>query len=57
MIPGVPTFWVYDDNGSTVSEDNGVIGPADKGDPLADPSNADLSTTEVLPSPDDSDPD
>ena len=27
-IPGVPTFWVYNDDESTVSEDNGVVGPA-----------------------------
>jgi hypothetical protein len=26
-IPGVPTFWVYSDGSSTVSEDNGVVGP------------------------------
>jgi hypothetical protein len=24
-IPGVPTFWVYDDQGSTVSEDTGAV--------------------------------
>ena len=58
VIPGVPTFWVYDDNGSTVSEDNGdrSIALADNGDPLADPSNADLLTTDVVPSPDDTTP-
>ena len=45
VIPGVPTFWVYNDNGATVNEDSGVVGPTDNSDPLADPSNADLLTT------------
>src|SRR5262249_29052285 len=27
-IPGVPTYWVYNDGDSTISEDNGVVGPA-----------------------------
>ena len=51
-IPGVPTFWVYDDDGSTVSEDNGVVGPADTGDGTTDPSSTDSSTTDVTPPPD-----
>jgi hypothetical protein len=28
-IPGVPTFWVYDDGSQTISEDNGVVGSWD----------------------------
>jgi hypothetical protein len=41
-IPGVPTFWVYDEEGATISEDAGMIGwtetdePSEE-DPLADP--------------------
>jgi hypothetical protein len=28
-IPGVPTYWVYDDGSQTISEDNGVVGSWD----------------------------
>ena len=55
VFPGVPTFWVYNDNGATVNEDSGVVGPTDS-NPLADPSNADLLTTNVGFSPDDTTP-
>ena len=54
-IPGVPTFWVYNDDESTVSEDNGVVGPADNGDGNSDPSDSDGSTTDAPP-PDGSTP-
>ena len=44
-IPGVPTFWVYDDSGTTVSEDNGVVGPSDDGDDTTDQTSSDNTTT------------
>src|SRR5262249_9729875 len=48
-IPGVPTFWVYTDDQLTVSEDNGVVGPADNGDGNPDPSDPDGSLTDAPP--------
>jgi matrixin len=57
VIAGVPNYWVYNDSGSTVSEDNGLVNAADNSDPLSDPSNADLLATDIAPSPDSTVPD
>ena len=51
-IPGVPTFWVYNDDDTTVSEDTGVVGPIDNGGGSTDPSDLGSSTTYVTPPPD-----
>ncbi len=55
-IPGVPTFWVYDDSGTTISEDNGVVGPNDTGDGTTDPTSTDNTTIVGTPPPDGSTP-
>lgn len=47
-IPGVPTFWVYSDDESTVSEDNGIVGSTET-DETEDPNDTDPSA----PPPDD----
>ncbi|QEH37669.1 Matrixin [Aquisphaera giovannonii] len=36
VIPGIPTFWVYNDDDATVSEDAGVVGPNDTGGDSSD---------------------
>jgi hypothetical protein len=46
-IPGVPTFWVYDDQGTILNEDTGTVVGSDGGDGSSDPNSSGTDTTSV----------